>query len=92
VQLDPVEHHHRQAQVGERSIHQVPQLIAGPLHERAGHRRLRRRPGVGLDLLADRLLRAAVLAGRDAGEHPFEHDTGELIAVGEMVVGRKRHL
>ena len=42
-------------------------------HEHARHRRLRRRPRVGLDLLADRLLRAPVLAGRDAGEHPLQH-------------------
>jgi len=92
VQLDPVEHDHRQAQVGERAVHQVPQLIAGPLHERAGHRRLRRRPSIGLDLLADGLLRPAVLAGRDAGEHPLEHDVGELVAISEMLIGHQRHL
>ena len=36
--------------------------------------------------VADRLLRAAVLAGRDAGEHPLEHDIGELVAISEMLV------
>jgi hypothetical protein len=46
VQLDPVEHHHRQPQIGERPVHQIPQLISGPLHKRARYRRLRRRPGV----------------------------------------------
>ena len=51
VQLDPVEHDHRQTQVGQRTVHQVPQQVAGSLHERPGHRRLRRRPGVGLDLV-----------------------------------------
>ena len=50
VQLDPVEHDHRQAQVGERTVHQVPQQLAGAVHERPRHRRLRRRAGVGLDL------------------------------------------
>ena len=42
VQLDPVEHDHRQAQVGERAVHQVPQQLAGAVHERARHGRLRR--------------------------------------------------
>ena len=35
----------------------------------------------GLDLLADRLLQTPVAAGRDAGEHPLEHDPGELVAL-----------
>ena len=88
VQLDPVEHDHRQPQVGQRPVHQLPQQVAGSLHERPGHRRLRRRPGIGLDLDTDRLLRAAVLAGRDAGEHPLQYDLAELVAVGEVLVGR----
>ena len=92
VQLDPVEHHHRQSHVHERAVHQVPQLIAGALHERAGHRRLRRRPRVGLHLGADWLLHATVLPGRDAGEHPLKHHIAELIAIGEMLIGHQRHL
>jgi hypothetical protein len=44
------------------------------------------------DLLADRFLRAAVLARRDTSEHPLEHDAGELITVSEMLVGHQRHL
>jgi hypothetical protein len=92
VQLDPVEHHHRQPQIGQRTVHQPPQLIAGPLHERTGHGRLRCRPGVRLDLLAGRLLGPPVLASRDAGQHPLEHDFTELVAVGEVLVGLKRHL
>ena len=81
VRLDPVEHHHRQTQVGQRTVHQPPQLIVGPLHERAGRRRFRRRPRIGLDLLADRFLRTpAVLAGRDASQHALEHNGAELIA------------
>jgi hypothetical protein len=35
VQLDPVEHHHRRAQIRQRPVHQLPQHVAGALHERA---------------------------------------------------------
>jgi len=42
-------------------------------------RRLRGRTGLLLQLRADRLLRAAVAAGRDAGEHPLQHDRGQRI-------------
>ena len=69
-----------------------PQLLAGSLHERARHRRLRRRPRLSLDPLADRLLRAPVPAGRDAGQHPLQHHPLQRVAVGEMLIGRKRHL
>jgi site-specific DNA recombinase len=92
VQLDPVEHDHRQAQVAQRTVHQLPQQVAGSLHERPGHRRLRRRTGASLDPLADRLLRAAVLASGHAGEHPLQHDLAELVAVGEVLIGRQRQL
>ncbi len=57
---------------------------------RSGHRRLRRRPGLDLDLLADRFLRAPVPTGRDAGEHPLQHDPTERIAFSEMLIGRQR--
>jgi hypothetical protein len=67
LQLEAVEHHHRQAQIGELAAHQLSQRRPGALHERARHRRLRRRPRLRLDLFADRLLRATVPAGRDAG-------------------------
>jgi hypothetical protein len=62
------------------------------LHERARHRRLRVRAGVRLDLLADRLLYAIVLATRDAGQHPLQHNLAQAVAVGEMVVPLQRHL
>ena len=38
-------------------------------------------------MLADRLLRAREAPGRDAGEHPLEHDTRERIAIGEVPIG-----
>ena len=53
---------------------------------------LRRRAGALLERGADRLLRAAVAPGRDAGQHPFQHHRGQRIAVGEVRVGRKRQL
>jgi hypothetical protein len=42
--------------------------------------------------LADRLLSAPIAAGRDAGEHPLQHDPGQRIAIGEMLVRLQRHL
>jgi len=92
VQLDPVEHHHRQPQVGQRAVHQLPQQLTGPVHERPRHRRLRRRAGLLLDLLANRLLGTPVLAGRHTRQHPLQHHTLQPIGVGEMLVGPKRNL
>ena len=92
VQLDPVEHHHRQAQIGQRAVHQLPQLIPGPLHERARHRRLRRRPRAGLDLAR----RPAPAPGGTGGSRRRRASAPaprrQLVTVGEMLVGRKRHL
>jgi hypothetical protein len=50
------------------------------------------RPRLLLHLLADRLLRAAVAAGRDASEHPLQHRARQRIPVGEMLVRREPHL
>jgi len=57
VQLDPIEHDHRQAQIRQRTAHQPHQLPVGPLNEHPRPRRAGRRPGTGLDPLAHRLLR-----------------------------------
>ena len=92
LQLQPVEHHHRQPQIPSCAAHQLCERLAGALHERPRHRRLRRRPRPRLDLLADRLLRATVPARRHAGEHPLEHDPTERITISEMLIGRKLHL
>ena len=58
LQLGPVEH--RQGQITRLARHELAERLADALHERSGHRALRRRPRCGLDLLADRFLRAAV--------------------------------
>jgi len=92
LQLDPVQHHHRQAYVVEPAGHQLAKCRACALDERPRDRRLRRRARTLLELGADRLLRAPVAAGRDAGEHPLQHDLGQRIAVGEVGVGPKRQL
>jgi hypothetical protein len=92
LQLDPVDHQHRQAHVVEPAAHQRVEVLARARDELAADRRLRRRARIVLERLADRLLRARVAARRDAGEHPLEHHPGERVAVGEVRVGPKRHL
>ena len=92
LQLQAVEHHHREAQIAQLAAHQLAQCLAGALHERPRHRTLRRRPRPDLDLLADRLLRAPVPARRHAGEHPLEHDPAQRITVSEVLIGLKLHL
>jgi hypothetical protein len=92
LQLQPVEHHHRQAQITELAGHQLAQRLASALHERSRHRRLRRRPRPHLDLLADWLLGATVPARGHAGEHPLQHNPPERIAISEMLIRPKRHL
>jgi hypothetical protein len=44
LDLDPVEHHDRQPQIGELPGHQMPQRLPSAVHERPRHRALRRRP------------------------------------------------
>jgi hypothetical protein len=92
LQLEPVQHQHRQAHVVEAPAHQLGQRAAGALDEAPRDRRARRRPRRLLNLRADRLGCALVAAGRDAGQHPLEHDPREQIAVGEVLVGRQPHL
>ena len=58
LQLDPVEHHHRQAHVVEAAAISSPSASRVRSTNVRDDRRLRRRPRAGLDLLADRLLRA----------------------------------
>ena len=69
----------------ELAAHQLAERLAGPLHERPRHRRLRRRPRLRLDLLADRLLRAPIPARGDAGEHPLQHDPAQRVAISEVL-------
>jgi hypothetical protein len=92
LQADPVDHQHRQAHVLQPAGHQIQQRLLGARDERAGDCRFRRRPRLLLDLLADRLLPAAVAAGGDAGEHPLQHNPRELIARGEVLIAPNRHL
>ena len=92
LDLDPVEHHHREAQVSQLAGHQMPQRLPRALDERPRNRRLRRRALPPGGLLADRLLAATVLAGRDTGQHPLQRQAAELVAIGEMLIGPQWHL
>jgi len=92
LELDPVEHQHGQSDVLKGAGHQRVEVLAGAAHELARHAGLRGRP-LGLDdLLADRLTRAREPAGRDAGQHLLEHRPRQRVAVGEVRIGRQRHL
>src|SRR5450755_54046 len=84
--LEPVEHHHRQARVIQPAAHQLTERGAGALDEQLRHRRLRRRARFLLDALADRLADHLVLAGRDAGEHPVHHRPRERVTISEVLV------
>jgi hypothetical protein len=92
LQLEPVDHHRRQPHVVEAAAHQLGKRPARPLDERARHGRARRRPRLLLDLQADRLLRAPVAAGRDAGQHPLQHRLRQRVAVSEVRVRLQRQL
>ena len=92
LELDAVDHQHREAHVVEAPCHQRLQVLARAGDELAANRRLRGRAGVSLDLLADRLLGAREATRRDASEHPLEHHARERVAVGEVGVGLKRDL
>jgi hypothetical protein len=63
LDLDPIQHHHGEPQVGELAGHQMPQRLPGPLNERPRDRALRRRPLPRGGGFANRVLHAAVLAG-----------------------------
>ena len=62
LEVDPVEHQHRQADVVEATTHQLGERLARARDELARDRRLRRRARPGLPVLADGL--------RDAREAP----------------------
>src|SRR3954465_1032486 len=87
LELDAVEHHHRQAQVRERPRHQIDEVLARARNELAADGRLRRRPGDLVDAAADRLTGPRVAARRDAGQHPLEHHVGELVTGREVRIG-----
>jgi hypothetical protein len=90
--LQPVEHHHRQAHVIQPPRHQLPERGAGALDEQFRHRALRRRDGCLLDLEADSLTGPGELAGRDAREHPVHHRPRQRVAIGEVPMRRHRQL
>jgi hypothetical protein len=92
LMIDAVEHQHCEADVAGAPRHQIAEPLARPRHERPPDRGLRCRPRRPLDVLTDGFLRTRVPPRRHAGEHPLEHDTTQRIAIGEVLVGRQRHL
>src|SRR5215212_8687876 len=92
LELDPVEHQRRQANVVEAAAHQAGEVLAGAGDELAADRALRRRAFRLGDLLADRLARAREPARGDAGQHLLEHQRGQRIAIGEVPIGVQWHL
>jgi hypothetical protein len=84
LELDPVEHQRRQPQVVERAAHQLDQVLARAGDELAADRRLARRPGALVDLLADRLAHPRIAARAHAGQHPLEHHIAEPVTRGEV--------
>ena len=92
LELDAVEHHHRQAQVAQRPRHEIDQVLARARDELAADRRLARRPGEFVDVAADRLTGPRVAARRDAGQHPLEHHVGELVTRREVRIGAQLDL
>ena len=90
--LQPVEHHHRQAHVVQAAAHQLTQRGAGALDEHVRDRGLPGRGGRLLDLAADGLADLRELAGRDAGEHPVHHRPRQRVAVGQVLVAFNEQL
>ena len=90
--LEPVEHHHREAHVIQPAAHQLPQRGPRPLDEPLRDRALACRCARLLNLLADRLPHALKPARGDAREHPVHHRPCERVAVGEVPVCRERQL
>ena len=91
-EMDPVDHDRHQVQPGQVRGQQVGQRGLGRRHELPRHRRLAGRRRVGLDLLADRLQRDRVAAGRHPGQHPLHRHPAEQLGGGEQLIGRHRHL
>jgi hypothetical protein len=71
LQLDPIQHQHRQPDIVQATGHQLAERPPGALDERARDGRLRCRARSPLDPLADWLLSPPVTAGRDTGQHPL---------------------
>jgi hypothetical protein len=82
-ELQAVEHHHRQAHVVQPAAHQLTERGPRALDEQLRDRRLRRRRGRLLDLVADWLADPGEPAGRHASEHPVHHRPRQRVAVGE---------
>jgi hypothetical protein len=91
-EVDPVDHHHRQAHVIQAAGHERLEVLARARDELARDRRLRGRPGVCFDVVADGLAGALEASRRDAGEHLLEHHPRERVTVGEVPIGHQRHL
>jgi hypothetical protein len=83
LELDPVEHEHRQAQIAQGPRHEVDEVLARARDELAADGGLRLRARRALDVGPDRLARAPVAARGDPSEHALEHDGGERVALGE---------
>ena len=92
LQLDRVEHQHREPDVGQRAAHERVEMLASAPDELARDRRLRRRALRIEQLLADRLTRPGEAPRRDAGKHLLQHDPGQRITVGEVRIAGQRHL
>ncbi len=92
LQLDPVEHQRREADVRQRPRHQRLEVLAGAADELAADRRLRGRALGVDDVLADRLTRAREAARRHAGEHLLQHHPRQRVTVSEVRIGGQRHL
>src|SRR5581483_3475968 len=92
LQLDPVQHQHRQPDVVEAATHQAEQVLARARDKLARDGRARRRPRLRLDLDADRLACALETTSGNAGEQLLEHVPSERVAVGEVLVGAQRDL
>jgi hypothetical protein len=92
LELDAVEHQHRQAHVIEASSHERGQGLGRAGHEGARDRRLRGRARSILDLGADRLLGAGEAPRGYDRQHALEHGGAQRIARGEVREGLEREL
>src|SRR3954463_12139149 len=87
LELDAVEHHHREAQIAQRPRHEINQVLPRARDELAADRRLRRRTRDLVDVAPDRLTGPRVAARGDAGQHPLEHHVGEPVTRREVRIG-----
>jgi hypothetical protein len=84
---DPVDHQHRDLEVGQVAAQQFLQRPGGLGHEPAADRGLGGRAGRRLDGGADRLAGRTVAAGGQPGQHPLHDDLAEQVVGGEGGVG-----